>query len=192
MINFHDIIKDNLKEQNPNWSQIPDHPHRILKTGGSGSGKKSSLFNLIVSNDALINVFYAKDPCEVKYQFLINKSESTGSKDFNDSEAFIEYWIYVADIYKNIEECNPNKNRKILIVFDDMIDEMLSNKILYPVVTELFIRGRKLNISLFYYTVLFCCAKKYYNRLYALFYCENSKQTRTSTKCIYSFIRYWI
>ena len=90
----------------------------------------------------------------------------------------------MADIYKNIEECNPNKNRKILIVFDDMIDEMLSNKILYPVVTELFIRGRKLNISLFYYTVLFCCAKKYYNRLYTLFYCENSKQTRTSTNCI--------
>ena len=54
MINFHDIIKDNLKEQNPNWPQIPDHPHRILKTGGSGSGKTNSLFNLIVSNEALI------------------------------------------------------------------------------------------------------------------------------------------
>ena len=52
------------------------------------------------------------------------------------------------DIYKNIEEYNPNKKRKILIVFDDMIADMLSNKKLNPVVTELFIRGKKLNISL--------------------------------------------
>ena len=54
MINFHDVIKDNLKEHNPNRPQIPDHPHRILNIGGSGSGKTNSLFNLIVSNDALI------------------------------------------------------------------------------------------------------------------------------------------
>ena len=52
------------------------------------------------------------------------------------------------DIYKNIEEYNPNKKRKTLIVFDDMIADMLSNKKLNPVVTKLFIRGRKLNISL--------------------------------------------
>ena len=52
------------------------------------------------------------------------------------------------DIYKNIEEYNPNKKRKILITFDDMIPDMLSNKKLNPIVTELFIRGRNLNISL--------------------------------------------
>ena len=52
------------------------------------------------------------------------------------------------NIYKNIEEYNPNMKRKILIVFDDMIADMLSNKKLNPVVSELFIRGRKLNISL--------------------------------------------
>ena len=56
------------------------------------------------------------------------------------------------DIYKNIEEYNPNKKRKILIVFDDMIADMLSNKKLNPIVTELFIRGRKLNISLVFIT----------------------------------------
>ena len=50
-------------------------------------------------------------------------------------------------IYKNIEEYNPNKNRKILIVFDNMIADMLSNKKINPIVTELFIRGRNLNIS---------------------------------------------
>ena len=52
------------------------------------------------------------------------------------------------DIYKNTEEYNPNKKRKKLIVFDDMIADMLSNKKLNPIVTELFIRRRKLNISL--------------------------------------------
>ena len=66
------------------------------------------------------------------------------------------------NIYKNIEEYNPNKKHKILVVFDDMIADMLNNKKLNSVVTELFIRGRKLNISLvFYYTTLFCCTKRY-------------------------------
>ena len=66
------------------------------------------------------------------------------------------------DIYKNIEEYNPNKKRKILIVFDDMIADMLSNKKLNPVVTELFIRARKLNIPLVFITQsYFCCAKRH-------------------------------
>ena len=56
------------------------------------------------------------------------------------------------DIYKNIEEYNRNKKRKILILFDDMIADMLSNKKLDPIITELFIRGRKLNISLVFIT----------------------------------------
>ena len=54
------------------------------------------------------------------------------------------------DIYRNIEEINPNKKCKILIAFDDMIADMLSNEKLNPIVTELFIRGRKLDISLFF------------------------------------------
>ena len=68
------------------------------------------------------------------------------------SKAFIEYSNDMHDIYKNIEEYNPNKKRQILIVFDDMIADMLSNEKFNPIVTELFIRGRKLNISL----VLLC------------------------------------
>ena len=75
------------------------------------------------------------------------------------------------DIYKNIEEYNPNKKRKILTVFDHMIADMLSNKKLNPIVTELFFRSIKLNISLvfFFYSILFCCTKKYYTKFYALF-----------------------
>ena len=69
---------------------------------------------------------YAKDPYEEKYQFLINNRESTDLKHFNDSKAFIEYSNFY--IYKNIEKSNPNKKRKILIVFDDIIADTLNKK----------------------------------------------------------------
>ena len=64
------------------------------------------------------------------------------------------------DIYKNIEDYNPNKKRKVLVVFDDTIADMLSNKKLNPIVTELFIRGRKLNISLVFITQSYFAASK--------------------------------
>ena len=88
---------------------------------------------------------YAKDPYQAKYQYLINKREGVGINHFNDSKAFIEYSNDTRDAYKNIDEYNPDKEKKILIVFDDMIADMIHNKKLNSVVTELFIRGRKLN-----------------------------------------------
>ena len=95
---------------------------------------------------------YAKDPYEAKYQFLINKRESTGLKHFNDPKAFIEYSNDMQDVYKNIDEYNADKERKISIVFDDIIADMINNKKLNSVVTEMFIAGRKLNISLVFLT----------------------------------------
>ena len=71
---------------------------------------------------------YAKDSCEVKYQFLINKRESTGLKHFNDAKAFIEYSNDMQDVYENIGEYNLGKKRKILAVFDDMIADIINNK----------------------------------------------------------------
>ena len=110
MINFDDVTKENINEHNPDWPQIPDHPYRILTTGGSGSGKTNSLFNLISQQPDFDKIYlYAKDPYEAKYQFLINKRESTDFKHFNDSKAFIEYSDAMDDIYKNIEEYNPKK-----------------------------------------------------------------------------------
>ena len=153
MFNFDYITKEDIKEHNPNWPKIPDHAYRILITGGSGSGKTTALLNLINHEKDIDNIYlYAKDPYEVKYQLLINKRESTGLKYFNDSKAFIEYSNDMDDIYKNIEEHNLNKKRTILMVFDNMIANMLSNKKLNPIVTELFIRGRKLDISLVFIT----------------------------------------
>ena len=70
----------------------------------------------------------------------ITKREITGLKHINDSKAFIEYSNDMDEIHKNIEEYNPYKTRKILIVLDYMIADMLSNKRLNPIVTELFIR----------------------------------------------------
>ena len=70
----------------------------------------------------------------------------------NDSKAFIEYSNDMGNFYKNIEEYNPNKKRKISIFFDDMIADMLNDKKVNPIVTELFIRGRKLKISLVFIT----------------------------------------
>ena len=69
-------------------------------------------------------------------------------KHFNDPKAFIEYSNDMQNVYKNIDEYNPDKENKILIVFDDMIADMINNKKLNSIVTELFIRNRKLNISL--------------------------------------------
>ena len=91
--------------------------------------------------------WYAKDPYKAKYQFLISKIESTELKHFNDSKAFIKNSNDIQNVDKNIKEYNRDKERKILIVFDDMIPDMINNKRLNSIIGELFIRDRKLNIS---------------------------------------------
>ena len=109
--------------------------------------------NLIEDQPDIDKIYlYAKDPYEAKYQYLINKRENVGINHFNDLKAFIEYSNDMHDIYKNIDDYNPDKENKILIVFDDMIADMIHNKKLNSIVTELFIRGRKLNISLVFIT----------------------------------------
>ena len=153
MINFDDYANENKTERNLMWRYIPDYPYGILIIGGSGSGKTNELLNLINNQPDIDKIYlYAKDPYEAKYQFLINKWESTGLKNFSDPRAFIEYSNDMQDVYKNIDEYNANKERKILIVFDDMIADMINKKKLNSIVTELFIRSRKLNISLVFTT----------------------------------------
>ena len=109
--------------------------------------------NLINNHPDIDKIYlYAKDPYEAKYQYLINKPEKVGLDYFNDPKAFMEYSNDMLDIYKNIEEYNLGKKRNVLIVFDNMIADMINSKKLNPVVTELFIRGRKLNISIVFIT----------------------------------------
>ena len=127
--------------------------HRILIIGGSGSRKANALLNLINNQPDIDKIYlYVKDPYEAKYQFLINKRKSTGLKHFNDPKAFIEHSNDIQDVYKNIEQYNIGKKRKILIAFDDMIADVINNEKLNPVVTGLLIRGRKLNISIVFIT----------------------------------------
>ena len=100
----------------------------------------------------MIKYLYAKDPFEDKNQYLINKRNGIGINHFNDPKAFIEYSNDMQDVYKDINDYNPDKENKILMVFDDMIPDMINNEKLNSIVTELFIRGRKLNISLVFIT----------------------------------------
>ena len=95
---------------------------------------------------------YAKYPYKPNYYFLIRKHEKVGLKHYDDLKAFIEYSNDMQDVHKYIEEHNPGKKRKLLIVLDDMIADMISNKKLNSIVTKILIRGRKLNISLVFIT----------------------------------------
>ena len=153
MINFDDYTNENIIEHNSKWPYIPDHPYRILIIGGSGSGKTNALLNLINNQPDIDKInLYAKDPYEAKFQYLINKREKVGLDHFDDPKAFIQYSNDMQDVNSNIDDYNPRKKRKVLIVFDDMISDMINNKKLDSIVTELFIRGRKLNISIVFIT----------------------------------------
>ena len=153
MINFDEYTNENIIEHNSKCPYIPDHPYRILIIGGSGSGKTNALLNLISNQPYIDKIYlYAKDPSEKKYQYLINKRENVGLNHFNDPKDFIEYSNDMQDVYKNIEDYNPIKKRKALIIFDDMIADMINKNKLNPIVTELFIRGRKLNMSIVFIT----------------------------------------
>ena len=151
MINFDEYTNENKIEHNLKWPYISDHQQRILIIGGSESGKTNALLNLINNQSDIDKIYlYAKDPYEAKYQYLIKKT--LGLSRLNDPKAFIEYLNDIQDTNKNIEECNLGKKRKILIVLDNMIADMNNKKELNPVVTELFIRGRKLNIFIVFIT----------------------------------------
>ena len=153
MFNLDDIANESNKEHNEKWPYLPDHPYRILIIRDSGSGQRNALVNLIKEQDDSDKTYlYAKDLSEPKYEFLIKKHEDAEKKHLNDSKAFIECSNTMGDVYDNIDDYNPNRKRKILIVFDDMIADIMANKKLQAFVKELFIRCRKLNISLMFIT----------------------------------------
>ena len=100
MINFDNYANENKTKHIKNWPYIPDHPYRILIIGGSGSGKTNLLLNLRENQADIDKIYlYAKDPCESKYNYLINKREGVGMNHFNDTKAFIEYSNDMHDVY---------------------------------------------------------------------------------------------
>ena len=107
MINFVDVIKEETRENNPNWPKFLIIIQNI-NNWRVWIWKKNSLFNLINEERGINKIYlYGKDPYEAKYKFLINKGKSAGLKHFNDFKAFIEYSYDIDDIYKIIEEYNP-------------------------------------------------------------------------------------
>ena len=103
---------------------------------------------------------YAKDLSEPKYQLLIKKLEDTAIKHLNDARAFIEFSNTMDDVYNNNGDPNPKRNRKISIVFDEMIADVNTNKKFQAIVKELFIRCKKLNISLVFITQFYFLFQK--------------------------------
>ena len=146
MINLYNIINKNNNNHNKKWPYIPDHPYRMLIIGGSGSGKTNTLLNLVNEQKGIDKIYlYAKDLSEPKYEYLIKSRENAGIKYLNDSKA-------MDDVYENINDYNPNRRRKILMLFDDMIAEIMTNKKFQAIIKELCIRCRKINLSLVFIT----------------------------------------
>ena len=120
--------------------------------GGYGSGKPNALINLINEQRDIDKIYlYARDLSEQKYEHLIKKRENIGIKHLNNPNAFIKCSNTMDDVYQNINDYNPIRKRK-KNVFDDMIADIMTNKKFQALIKELFIRCRKLNISLFFIT----------------------------------------
>ena len=163
MITLDSITNENNKKHNKRWPYIPDHPFKSLIIGGSGSEKTNTLLNLVDEQNDIDKIYlYARDLKEPKYKILNKKCKDAGIKHFNDPDAFIECSNTMDYVYDNIHDYNSSRKRKILIVFDDMIADIMTNKKFQAIIKELFIRCRKLNIysTCFYYSILFFCSKR--------------------------------
>ena len=157
MINLDSITNENNKEHNEKWPYIPDHPYRILIIGGSGSGKTNALINLINQQNDVVKIYlYARDLSEPKYEYLIKKREDVRIKHVNNPNTFTECSNTMDDVYENIDGYNPIKKIKELIAFDDVIAYIMTNRKFEAIIKKLFIRCRKLNISLvFSFSLIF-------------------------------------
>ena len=111
------------------------------------------MVNLINEQNNIDKIYlYARDLSEPKYEYLIKKREDAGIKHLNNPNAFIKCSNTMDDVYENIHDYNPSRKRKMLIVFDDMIADIMTNKKFQAIIKELFIRCRKVNISLVFIT----------------------------------------
>ena len=147
MLNLDKIVNKNNKIEDNEW------PFRMLIIGPSGSGKTNTLLHLI-NNLHIIDKIYlhAKDLAEPKYEYLINKRKPAGIKNLDIPYIYIEYSDDMNDVYDDISSYNKKRDKKVLIVFDDMIADTEYNKDYKKMIKELFYRGRKKNISIVFIT----------------------------------------
>ena len=147
MLNLDNIVSNKNENKDNNW------PFRMLIIGPSGSGKTNTLLHLINDLHPIDKIYlYGKDLQEPKYEYLINKREQAGMKNLNDPHAFIEYSDDMDDVLDNIKNYNKNRDKKVLIVLDDMIADIMRNKKFKAIIKELFIRCTELNISIVFIT----------------------------------------
>ena len=121
MFNLNKLVNEKQKEDN--W------PFRMLIIGPSGSGKTNTLLHLIDQLHPIDKIYlYDKDLSESKYEYLINKREQVGIKMLQNAKAFIEYSDDMNDVFENINDYNKKRNKKVLLVFDDMTADIDHNK----------------------------------------------------------------
>ena len=141
MLNLDDITNENNKEHN---DKMAIYSRSFVQTFGNWwfwIRKTNALLNLISQQDDIDRIYlYAKELSETKHEILIKKRENVGIKHLNDSNAFIECSNTMDDVYENIDDYKPNRQKKILIVFDDMIADIMSNKKFQAIIKESFIR----------------------------------------------------
>ena len=151
MLNLDDIVSNN--KTGSSSSECNDWPFRMLIIRPSGSGKTNTLLHLINNFHPIDKIYlYTKDLQEDKYKYLINIREQAGLKNLNDPKAFIEYLNDMNDVLDNINNYKKNRDKRVLIISDDMIADIMRSEKLKGIVKELFNRCRKLNISIVFIT----------------------------------------
>ena len=145
MLNLDNIVSNKKETRDNAW------PFTRLIIGPSGSGKTNTLLHLINNFHPIDKIYlFAKDTDEKKYQFLINKREQAGIKNLNHPHAIIEYSKNMNDVLDYINNYNKNRDKKVLIIFDDTIADIMRSEKFKAIVKELFIRCRKLNNSIIF------------------------------------------
>ena len=147
MLNLDNIVSNKNENKDNNW------PFCMLIIGPSGSGKTNILLHLINNLHPIDKIYlYAKDLPEPKHEYLINKREQAAIKNLNDPHAFIEYSNDMDDVLDDINNYNKNRDKKVSIVFDDMIADIEYNKNFKRIIKELLYRARKINVSIVFIT----------------------------------------
>ena len=182
MISLDSITNENSEEHNEKWPFFPLHLYRTLIVESSGLGKTKALLNLIKEQDNIDKIyFHAKDLSETKYEFVIKKR----------NDAFMEYLNTIDDVYQNIDDYNPRRKRKILIVFDDMIADIMNKQknLNHNQIIAYYMQKIKY-FTYFYHSVLFFCSKRCegkfntlldYENQQVLFFCSKRFEVKFNT-----------
>ena len=140
MLNLDDNVSNNKSSSERN-----DWPFRMLIIGPSGSGKTNTLLHLINNLHPIDKIYlYAKGIGTDKYNYLINKREQAGIKNLIDPKAFIEYSDDMSNAPDDINYYNKNRDKKVLIIFDDVIADIEYNTDFKKIIKKLFFMGRKM------------------------------------------------